>query len=72
MAENGRITGITAGSQEEMDAYQIAVAQEIFEWWWATGIDTESVATMPLWEKCHPRIQAFWMDGAWRSMRVEI
>jgi len=52
------------------DEHQIAIAQEMFEWWWATGISTESVATMPLWDNAHPRIQAFWMDGAWRVLRV--
>jgi hypothetical protein len=50
-----------------MDAYQIEVAKELFEWWWVRP-NVQQYA--PSWEKCDPTIQAFWMDGAWRAIRV--
>lgn len=53
-----------------MDAYQIEVAKELFEWWWQTGISPESIAVMPQFDAAADRIQAFWMDGAWRAIRV--
>ena len=50
-----------------MNYYQIEVAKELFEWWWGRP-DVHKYA--PRWEDCTPEIQAFWMDGAWRAIRV--
>ncbi|MCK5651820.1 MAG: hypothetical protein KAJ42_10600 [Gemmatimonadetes bacterium] len=55
--------------EQDMDLLQVAVAQELFEWWWRVSNDGRY---SPRWEKCEDHIQAFWMDGAWRTLRVEI
>ncbi len=55
--------------EQDMDLLQVAVAQELFEWWWRVSNDGRYSHR---WETCEAQRQAFWMDGAWRTLRVEI
>ncbi len=48
------------------ERHQEKLAKILFEWWWSTGQGDPAV--QPQWDACLDRIQAFWMDGAWRVM----
>jgi len=54
-------------SKECKDQHLIDIGQTLFEWWWGRP-DVNRYA--PRWEDCDERIQAFWMDGAWRTFQT--
>ncbi len=54
----------------QVDFDQIIVAKALFEWWWECG--TPQLPAQPDWEQCTDRIQAFWMEGAWRVWNTEV
>ncbi len=60
-----------ARAKAAIDLHQIEVAKELFQWWWeahrGTLFQTEDI---PTWDEVPPEPQAFWMDGAWRMIRV--